>query len=53
MAEDSLEGESSAWTFLGTNLKLCGLSDTMQEWDVSKEPTPQLPGYCNYIFTRS
>ena len=52
MASGTQEGEIEAWTFLSDSLKLCGLIDTLQEWDLKKEPS-QLPGnYCNYIFTR-
>ena len=52
MAANTPEGEVEAWTLLSSNLKLCGIIDTMQEWELSKEPS-RLPGnYCNYIFTR-
>lgn len=45
-----MEGEVEAWTWLGTVLKLTGLSDTMQEWD--HEMVPFSEAKDTHIFIR-
>jgi hypothetical protein len=44
------EGELDAWTWLGTVLGKCGLSDTMPEWELTKEEFNS--ENFRYVFTR-
>jgi hypothetical protein len=45
-----MDGEVAAWTWLADTLKLCGLLDTLQEWEHTMEDFSD--SLNRHVFTR-